>query len=557
MLDQQAATTPTAAAASPPSPLLRLLTWNVNGVRSLGGCGSFGSWLTGQAAAADIICLQETKITRDMLTEQLALVPGFTSYFAFSKARGGYSGVATYCRTAVTPVAAEEGITGLLGAGLLDGVRAAEDLRLEFSPEELKSLDSEGRCVITSHQLDNSSSNSKARELVVINVYCPRADPDRPDRARYKLHFYRALDIRANRLRAKGHHVVIVGDINTSHKEIDHCDPYEEFHDHPGRRFLNHFLQPPHLLGSEASSVEAAERVSPAEEEEKEDWQTVHVSVEQRQFVDTFRIFHPDRKLAFTCWNTKMNCRSTNYGTRIDYILASRCLVFPDSLVASCNILPEVVGSDHCPVLAEFNLRISPASKAPSSATKFYPELQGRQVSIKNMLTAAAASGAGGGVLPPPNKRELAPSIINPTSAQAKKVKTATSAAKITQFFAPKSDQKTKILDERSCMPDAVMQMRVESCTQNVPGENYEFAGIAESYAAASLVKNEASKAAWGALFRPPPPAPLCSGHREEAVKRRVTKKGPNLGREFYACRRGEGRSDDPAARCDFFKWAK
>jgi AP endonuclease-2 len=71
------------------------------------------------------------------------------------------------------------------------------------------------------------------------------------------------------------------------------------------------------------------------------------------------------------------------------------------------------------------------------------------------------------------------------------------------------------------------------------------------------VVKKEASKAAWGALFKPPPPAPLCAGHSEAAVKRRVTKKGANLGREFYACARGEGRSDDPAARCDFFKWAK
>jgi AP endonuclease-2 len=71
------------------------------------------------------------------------------------------------------------------------------------------------------------------------------------------------------------------------------------------------------------------------------------------------------------------------------------------------------------------------------------------------------------------------------------------------------------------------------------------------------VVKKEASKAAWGALFKPPPPAPLCTGHSEAAVKRRVTKKGANLGREFYACARGEGRSDDPAARCDFFKWAK
>jgi AP endonuclease-2 len=69
--------------------------------------------------------------------------------------------------------------------------------------------------------------------------------------------------------------------------------------------------------------------------------------------------------------------------------------------------------------------------------------------------------------------------------------------------------------------------------------------------------KNCETKAAWGNIFKPPPPSPLCSKHREESLRRKVTKKGPNLGREFFVCRRGEGRNDDPNARCDFFKWAK
>jgi len=69
--------------------------------------------------------------------------------------------------------------------------------------------------------------------------------------------------------------------------------------------------------------------------------------------------------------------------------------------------------------------------------------------------------------------------------------------------------------------------------------------------------QNQAAKSAWGALFKPPPPAPLCTKHKEETVKRRVVKKGPNTGKEFWCCRRGDGRADDPEARCDFFKWVK
>ena len=59
----------------------------------------------------------------------------------------------------------------------------------------------------------------------VINVYCPRADPDRPHRLEFKLKFYQALELRAKALVKAGHYVLIVGDLNTSHRRIDHCNP--------------------------------------------------------------------------------------------------------------------------------------------------------------------------------------------------------------------------------------------------------------------------------------------------------------------------------------------
>ena len=78
-----------------------------------------------------------------MLTEAMAIIPGFTSYFSFSRLRSGYSGVATFCRVSVTPIAAE---TCLAGTGdtchISPGVRRLGE---EFSSEELRSLDTEGR----------------------------------------------------------------------------------------------------------------------------------------------------------------------------------------------------------------------------------------------------------------------------------------------------------------------------------------------------------------------------------------------------------------------------
>ena len=124
-----------------------------------------------------------------------------------------------------------------------DGVGLSEDVDREFGRDEVRALDSEGRCVMTRHRVRVPAGGQ--RHLVLFNVYCPRGDPERADRRLMKMKFYRALDIRASALRERGDFVVIVGDINTSHRPADHCDPSENFGDNPGRRFLDHFLRPP------------------------------------------------------------------------------------------------------------------------------------------------------------------------------------------------------------------------------------------------------------------------------------------------------------------------
>jgi len=487
---------------------LKILTWNINGIRSL---EDFQDRL--QQSEADIICVQETKVTRDMLTESVACISGFTSYYGFSRRRAGYSGVATYCRLNCTPVQAEEGLAGNSGGG--DTIGGTEKLKLEFTSEELKNIDAEGRCVITRHKVDMIDGQEKA--LVIINVYCPRADPERADRAKFKLQFYKALDIRANSLRKAGDMVVVLGDVNTSHREIDHCDPYEEFGDHPGRRFLNHFLQCEAVVDGDNQT----------DAENCDDWQAVHVEVEEKQFIDTFRIFHPDRKLAFTCWNTRLNCRSTNYGTRIDYIF---CSLNMSDLVLNCDIQPEVLGSDHCPVLAQFKLGLISPAKPPDWCTKFFREFAGKQVKVSDFFTKGVKSDD------LKRKFESTPEVSKKAKVETKK--------KITSFFVPKNPKENKI--------QKTIEQEKEILTE-IKDQDSEWRENLPSFQ--NKTSNIAAKNAWGALFKPPAPAPLCTKHKEEALRRKVLKKGPNTGREFFVCRRGEGRADDPEARCDFFKW--
>ncbi|KAH0515125.1 DNA-(apurinic or apyrimidinic site) lyase 2 [Microtus ochrogaster] len=232
--------------------MLRVASWNINGIRSpLQGliCQGPSNCPTAlrrilDKLDADIVCLQETKVTRDVLTEPLAVVEGYNSYFSFSRSRSGYSGVATFCKDSATPVAAEEGLSGVFATQNGDvGCYGNLD---EFTQEELRVLDSEGRAVLTQHKI--RTLEGKEKTLTLINVYCPHADPGRPERLTFKMRFYRLLQIRAEALLAAGSHVIILGDLNTAHRPIDHCDAgsLECFEEDPGRTQLKilRFLVP-------------------------------------------------------------------------------------------------------------------------------------------------------------------------------------------------------------------------------------------------------------------------------------------------------------------------
>jgi AP endonuclease-2 len=135
-------------------------------------------------------------------------------------------GVATFCREGFAPTHSEEGLAGTLPSSQeVDCIGCYGAIDQHFNPNEKKSLDSEGRCIMTQH--DVIVDDVKLQILVIINVYCPRADPKKPERETFKLKFYKLLELRADALMKAGRHVVIVGDVNSSHRTIDHSDPWE------------------------------------------------------------------------------------------------------------------------------------------------------------------------------------------------------------------------------------------------------------------------------------------------------------------------------------------
>ncbi len=161
---------------------MKLISWNVNGIRAAEKKG-FLEWL--YEVKPDVVCLQETKASPDQLTEELQRPRGYHTYWG-SAERKGYSGVALLSR--------EEPCEVTVGLGIDE-------------------FDREGRTIIADYG-----------EFVLITVYVPNGSRDH-SRVPFKMRFKEALLKRCNEFRADGRAVMICGDINTAHKDIDLARP--------------------------------------------------------------------------------------------------------------------------------------------------------------------------------------------------------------------------------------------------------------------------------------------------------------------------------------------
>ncbi|XP_061590687.1 DNA-(apurinic or apyrimidinic site) lyase 2 [Cololabis saira] len=569
---------------------MKIVTWNINGIRTFKG----GIKSALDSLGADIVCVQETKVTRDLLDERTAIVDGYNSYFSYSRGRSGYSGVATYCRDSSTPFAAEEGLSGLL-TNHEGAVGCYGDLS-EFSNEELQLLDNEGRAVITQHKI---MCQGEEKTVTVINVYCPRADPEKPERKQFKLHFYKLLQSRAETILKEGSHVIVLGDVNTSHRPIDHCDPsdIDDFGENPGRKWLNSFLH---------SSEQEDDH---SEKQSDEEFELLNPN-QKGKFVDTFRYFHPTRHNAFTCWSTLTGARQTNYGTRIDYIFGDRQLA-KEQFVAA-DIMPEMEGSDHCPVWGKLSCSVLPCSKPPPLCTRYLPEFAGKQQKLSRFLVKVdqkSVQPAQMKVLPGSQEEEERRENLNPFGAEkktlapngkkrltsdfsapkGKKTKTVNSSLKpqgnLLSFFKPKVGnvkQCDKALEEVTSSHSvpkvspnsdlgSVGALKAEGTEVIYPGSSQlctssttvEMDNLVQTKhltprgnGGHSEVKNGAS-VFWKSVLQGPPRPPRCKAHGEPCVLRTVKKEGPNMGKQFFVCCRPQGHPSNPEARCNFFHWVE
>ena len=251
---------------------MRIFSWNVNGVRAIEKKG-FLDWV--DQIAPDILCIQETKAHFEQLPDTLKDIDGYHGYW-HSGERKGYSGVATFSKK--------------------------EPLHVQYGLG-IEKYDKEGRVLITEFD-----------DFLLYNIYFPNGQKDE-HRLQYKLDFYDDLLEILNEQVASGVNVLVGGDWNTAHQEIDLANP-------KANRNNSGFMP-----------VERAQ---------------IDTYIENG-YVDTFRLFH-DEPERYSWWTYRFGARQRNIGWRIDNFFTNQDFI---ENIADADIHEDVMGSDHCPVSIE------------------------------------------------------------------------------------------------------------------------------------------------------------------------------------------------------------
>ncbi len=260
---------------------MKIISWNVNGIRAVEKKG-FKDWIL--QSGADFICIQETKANPAQLSSDLLnpadLISGisYKAYFSSAK-KAGYSGTAIYCK--IQP----------------DSVETLGDER----------FDDEGRVTIV-----------KTGTTAIISAYFPNSQDDGEGghpRLEYKLAFNEAIHKKCDELVKFGFNIVLCGDYNVCHKEIDIANP-------------------------KANTKHAGFLI------EERNWMDSFIN---SGYVDSFRHFckEPGK---YTWWSYRFHAREKNIGWRLDYECVNSAFL---PKIKSAGILNEVTGSDHCPVVLE------------------------------------------------------------------------------------------------------------------------------------------------------------------------------------------------------------
>jgi len=250
---------------------MKIISYNVNGIRAAINKG-FIDWLI--SANPDVICLQEIKAMEEQLDLNLFKDAGYNHNYWFSAQKKGYSGVAILSKT--------------------------EPDHVEFGTG-IESMDFEGR-----------NLRADFNGLSVMSMYLPSGTNDL--RLQHKFEYMDMIHDYLNKLRAENPNLIVCGDYNICHEEID-------IHN-PKMKGVSGFLP------------------------EEREWLGKFID---SGFIDSFRHLNPERQ-EYSWWSYRANSRANNKGWRLDYAMVTKPL---QEKIKRAVILTEAVHSDHCPILVE------------------------------------------------------------------------------------------------------------------------------------------------------------------------------------------------------------
>jgi len=251
---------------------ITLISWNVNGLRAVIKKDFFSSL---RQLDADIIALQEIKLQEPQRTDEMKRIEGYESYWSYATVKKGYSGVATFSRL--------------------------KPNRIKYGIGD-PAFDQEGRIL----ELDFD-------DFIFFNIYFPNGQMSE-ERLQYKLDFYEAFFNYTDEYKKQGRSLIITGDYNTAHNEIDLKNP---------------------KANENTSGFLRIER----------DWLDRIIA---NGYVDTFRHFNPD-SVKYSWWTYRFKARDRNIGWRIDYFFVTRDIV-DNGWIKETIINNDIYGSDHCPI---------------------------------------------------------------------------------------------------------------------------------------------------------------------------------------------------------------
>lgn len=473
---------------------VRIVSFNVCGIKNIlhnssrWSMNSFDAMFS--SLGADIVCFQETKIQTKDIDRPMAIVPGWHAFFSSSTYKRGYSGVAVYVKDSIGVVSAEEGITGWLPS--LSPMRERRENIGGYPAVDAKlglEIDGQGRAIT----LDLGS-------VVVIVLYCPANSQG--NMSEFREIFWASLDQRVRNLIAQGRELIVLGDLNVWMDPRD-CAPIQH----------------------ELKNLPKEER-----DTELRDWtinnyarKIVSGWMSDLGMTDTAREFNPKRDDMFTCWSQLLNSRPANYGSRVDYILADSNLVCKEA-----GIMPDLEGSDHCPVYADFTIPLLPPMALPELGRRL-KHLFGAD--IKNAFSKVT-------------RGQSFPTIQKQERPQQKKSRKSNIQRDITQFWGqPKSIMNS---------PPASDEV-TESNNSNKAVKVTDYRPEEFPMKASSSGSNASVKKAWSDIFYRQVPKCL---HNEPCKLVLSKKPGPNKGRSFWSCARPTGAVGDKDYRCKFFRWA-